>query len=204
MYENIKYVEKLSYEKKFKLDLYDYVCFCPEINEYLLVLTVPWVSYYSRYYWIPESDYELAQIDIDKFREKYKENFSSLMELPKGENFVGAEALRDYDGRRNFQRYISSGIEGVINSFQHFLYVDKVLYAHILMNGVHYAVLPYRIIMDVEGKYIRPLENNEGVETIYGDVDGEKLSLFTGIKIDTFEGIDEWQKHISAEKRKGR
>ena len=124
------------------------------------------------------------------------------MELPKGENFVGAVALKDYDGRPNFQRYISSGIEGVVNSFQHFLYIDKVLYAHILMNGVHYAVLPYRMIMNEEGKYIRPLENNDGVEMIYVDVDGENIPLFMGIKIETFEGIDEWQKHILAEKEK--
>lgn len=193
---NTRYIKKLSFIEKFALDSYDFVCFCPEINEYMLVLNITWVSYYLRYYWISKEDYELAKTDINSFKKKYKDAFNSVDELPKGITFMGAEALRDYEGMKNFQRYISTGVDNVDNVFQHFLYADKILYAHILMDGVHYAALPYRIIKNKNDEYVRPLENNENVEMFYGNLDGEKIPLFMGIRVDKFEGFEEWENDL--------
>ena len=183
----MKYIDKLSFEEKIDIDDFDFVCFCPEINEYMLVITVPYVSYYSRYYWISEEDFKLAKNNLIEFKNKYKDAFNSVMELPKGITFMGAEALRDYDGRQNFQNYITTGIKDIVNPFQHFLYKDKVLYAHIIMNGSHYAVIPYRITKNEQGEYIRPLENEKNVEMFYSNVNGEKIPLFMGIKINWLE-----------------
>lgn len=190
---NARYISNLSFIEKFDLDSYDFVCFCPEIKEYMLVLNIAWVSYYLRYYWISKEDYELAKTDINSFKKKFKEAFNSVNELPKGINFIGAEALKDYEGTKNFQRYISTGVDNVDNVFQRFLYADKVLYAHILMNGLHYAVLPYKIIKNENGEYVRPLETDENVELFYENINGKKVPLFMGIKIDTFEGFEEWE-----------
>ena len=49
----------------------------------MLVVIVPYVAYYERYYWISKEDFLLAKSDLTEFRNKYKDVFSSLMESPK-------------------------------------------------------------------------------------------------------------------------
>ena len=191
----MKYIKEILLINKFTFDTnYNYVGFCSELKEYMLVITVPWIVHYSRYYWISEDDFNLAKNNLAEFKNKYKEAFNSIKELPKGITFIGSHNLRDYDARPGFHLHISSGTN-CSNAFQHFLYEkeDNILYAHILMNGVHYAVLPYRIIQNEKAEYIHTLENKTNVEMIYGNIDGERQSLFFGIKVDTFEGFQDWK-----------
>lgn len=201
----MRYIKDLSFERKIYIEkekdkAFDYVAFCPELNEYILIIIVPWIAYYERYYWISNEDYELVEKDVNAFKEKYKEAFSSIMDLPKGITFMGSTALRDYEGRERFYTYFKPGTVKDINTFQHFLYEDRVLYAHILMDGIHYAVLPYRIIKNEKGEYVRPLEKKENVEMVSITSNGEDLKLFSGIKVDTFEGFDTWKEEFDNEK----
>lgn len=196
----MKYIKEILLTNKFTFnDNYDYVGFCSELNTYMLVITVPWITYYSRYYWISEEDFNLAKNNLTEFKNKYKEAFNSVKELPKGITFMGSVSLRDYDARPGFHSHISSGTNHS-NVFQGFLYEkeNNVLYAHILMNGVHYAVLPYRIIQNEKAEYIRPLENNTNAEMVYGNIDGERTTLFMGINVDTFEGFSEWKNEFDS------
>ena len=52
------------------------------------------------------------------------------MELPKGITFMGAEALRDYDGRQNFQNYITTGIKDIVNP----IVIEKVSFLNVNLN----------------------------------------------------------------------
>ena len=58
----MKYIKEIVLTNKFSFnDNYDYVGFCSELNTYMLVITVPWIAHYSRYYWISEEDFNLAK-----------------------------------------------------------------------------------------------------------------------------------------------
>lgn len=173
--DDIKYIEKLSFMQKKDVNEYDFVCFCPEINEYMLVITVPWVAIYQRYYWIPKEDFELAMNNIDDFKIKYKKVFESVICAAEETHFMGAEALRDYECVNGIQNYITTGIEEIKNPFQHFFYKDKVLYAHIIMDKIHYAVVPKK----------KNIENGN-IEIFYKDIKAGKIALFKGIKINSF------------------
>ena len=63
---------------------------------------VSWVAGYERYYRISADDYALFEEDRPAFYELYKNELGEDNECFT-QKFMGAQALRDYDGRKNFQ-----------------------------------------------------------------------------------------------------
>lgn len=57
------------------------VGYCPDLDKYLLAITVPYVSYYNQYYIISQEEYILWQSDVEKLdviaRECREENIHS-------------------------------------------------------------------------------------------------------------------------------
>ncbi|OPZ77113.1 MAG: hypothetical protein BWY78_01145 [Alphaproteobacteria bacterium ADurb.Bin438] len=106
------------------------VGYCKELDRYLLLIYVAWIASYERCYLISKQDYELCKTDIEKFEDKYKSEISQNGKICFTKNFIGAGALRDYDGANKFQSVIGS--TSVINCFQHFNFYNDVLYARII------------------------------------------------------------------------
>mgnify|MGYP003097420859 CR=1 FL=1 len=64
---------------------------------------VPWIVDYNRYYRISAEEYHLYQNDSQAFCQLYEKEISRNEECFT-QKFIGAGALRDYDGRVHFTR----------------------------------------------------------------------------------------------------
>lgn len=53
-------------DQKVRSEHFYKVGYCRDIEKYLLVITVPYVSYYDQYYLISQEEYSLWQSDVEK------------------------------------------------------------------------------------------------------------------------------------------
>lgn len=132
------------------------VCYNSEMNSYLLAAVVPWIAHYRRFYAIDESDYNLYKTDKEAFYLKFSKEISQIGPDCFAERFIGAEALRDYDGENRFQDKFPA--EG--NPFKGFLYYDSVLYARIVWKHKEIYVPPVRVVKAQDGSEDYPLRDS--------------------------------------------
>lgn len=115
--------------------------YIPELNEYFMSCIVCWIADYERYYKIGKSGYELYLADKGKFYAEFSDEISQKADVCFGERFVGAAALRDYDGAPRFQDAYPMP-DGVKNPWQGCAYVDGIFYARIVWRGSEILVPP--------------------------------------------------------------
>ena len=126
-------------EKRFK------IIYIPELGEYILAVWVEWIAAYYRYYIIDKTDYEIYKSCKEKFYEKFSDELSQLAEVCFNRRFIGADALRDYDGQNRFQDAYPMP-EGNKNTFIGYGYEDGILYAHIVWENNEIYVPPFQRI----------------------------------------------------------
>lgn len=132
-----------------------YVGFCEDIEEYILVVNVFWVSMYNRYYRITKEDYDLFTKNSEEFDKKFEWELSCDSNYCFTDRFIGSDSLRDYDGMPNFQNVFPTKD----NPFKGYGYEDGVLYARICFDDNEIFVAPIIAIPREDGKYDYPLRN---------------------------------------------
>ena len=132
--------------------------YCEEMDEYLLCVCVTWIAWYDRYYHIEKEDYELYKTDKDAFLDKFEIELTKDPKNCFNENFIGADALRDYDGRKDFQNEFDT--KG--NPYDHHLFYNGILYARIHTGNEDEVVYvpPLRAVLLENGEYYFPLREN--------------------------------------------
>ena len=95
-----------------------------EFDKYFMKILVWWIACYDRWYKITKDDYLLYKKDKRAFYKKYKEELDQRPPICFNENFIGALALRDYDGEYRFQDLKPSKNKG--NPFLGHAYIDDV------------------------------------------------------------------------------
>lgn len=146
----VKTKEIMDTKKQFRL------LYVPEIDTYFMEILVWWIAAYERYYKISEADYALYQEDKEAFYNKYSREISQNPDICFTECFSGANALRDYDGENQFQDSFPLP-QGMVNAFQHFVYVDGILYARIVWEDGEIFVPPVQAIKTGDEDYRYPL-----------------------------------------------
>lgn len=142
----------------------------PELNEYLIGSLVTWIAHYERYYRITKSDYELYTDDKEGFYAKFADELSQKADVCFSERFVGAVALRDYDGAPRFQDAYPLP-DGENNPFQGYGCIDGILYARIVWKDNEILVPPLQVIKT--GDEIRyPLREKCELQT---DINGQPI-----------------------------
>ena len=161
--EHIKLSQELVDQKHFFT-----LGYCKALETYLMAVLVPWIVDYNRYYRIGIDDYNLYQNDPQAFCKLYEK------EISKGEDcftqkFIGADALRDYDGRDHFTRAYPSK---EVNPFAYYICYNGILYARILWDKGTVYVPPYQKIKKPNGDWDYPLRKDCYIEK---DPEGKKL-----------------------------
>lgn len=90
------------------------------------------------------------------FYDKYQKELSQIKNNCFTENFIGACALRDYDGARNFHDAYPSEK----NPFQGYLYYQNILYARIVWKSQEIYVPPVQAIPIDENNFRFPLRHS--------------------------------------------
>ena len=98
-----------------------------EFDKYFMKIVVWWIALYDRWYKITKDDFLLYKKDKRAFYKKYKEELDQKPPTCFNENFIGARALRDYDGAPRFQDLKPSKNNN--NPFLGHAYIDDVFYA---------------------------------------------------------------------------
>lgn len=99
----IKFVDEITLKNKIiDKDNFFEIGYCEELEIYMMFVFIFWIAGYYRYYKINEEDYNLYKDNPQLFYKKY-ENEIKQNNDGYTENFIGSQALRDYDGARNFQ-----------------------------------------------------------------------------------------------------
>ena len=98
-----------------------------EFDKYFMKIVVWWIALYDRWYKITKDDFLLYKKDKRAFYKKYKEELEQKPPTCFNENFIGAVALRDYDGAPRFQDLKPS--KNSKNPFLGHAYIDGVFYA---------------------------------------------------------------------------
>jgi hypothetical protein len=142
--------------------------YCEALETHLMKVLVSWVAGYERYYRISTDDYALFEEDRPAFYELYKNELGEDNECFT-QKFMGAQALRDYDGRKNFQTCYPSK---EMNPFGHYAYYNGVLYAQILWDKGTVYVPPYQKVKTLNGTWDYPLRKDCYVEK---DPEGKDL-----------------------------
>ena len=124
------------------------VGYCAEIDEHLLCISVPWIAWYERYYKITNEDYELYKSEREAFVKKYSLELSQDGISCFTQNFIGADALRDYDGKDGFQTEYATDD---VNPYQYHIYENGILYARIVWGENEVYVPPIQVIQTEEG-----------------------------------------------------
>lgn len=119
--------------------------YVPELNEYFMGLLVPWIAQYERYYRITKSDCELYTADKESFYAEFADELSQKADVCFSERFVGAAAVRDYDGAPRFQDAYPLP-DGAVNPFQGYGYADGIFYARVVWKDNEIFVPPLQII----------------------------------------------------------
>lgn len=129
--------------------------YVPSLNIHLMICTVYWIATYERYYSISKEDYELYLSDNKAYYKKYEREI-----MQKGdcftEHFIGAAALRDYDGANGFQMAYPPA-DGEVNPFQHHVFIDGIFYARIVWKDEEICVPPVQAVLLRDGSYNFPL-----------------------------------------------
>lgn len=123
---------KINGEKFFSIG------YCTDIEEYLLCVHISWVAGYDRYYKMDEGDFELYEVEQEKFCEKYEKEIKAY----RTEKLIAAGALRDYDFR-----YLPDKILKNLNKyppFEGYNYKDGSLYARVKIGDNIYNIPPIR------------------------------------------------------------
>ena len=98
-----------------------------EFDKYFMKILVWWIAVYDRWYKITKDDFLLYKKDKRAFYRKYKEELDQKPPTCFNENFIGAVALRDYDGAPRFQDLKPS--KNNKNPFLGHAYIDDIFYA---------------------------------------------------------------------------
>ena len=133
----------------FKTVIYDknkqfIICYSKQLDMYLMKIPVFWIAVYERWYKVTKEDVSLYNKDKNAFYRKYKNELSQKSPLCFNENFVGADALRDYDGAPNFQN--SKPSKGGKNPVRGKVLIDGVFYAAIEWEDETVYVPPLQIV----------------------------------------------------------
>lgn len=152
----MKYVDKIELlDELTDIDRYFSIGYCPEIEEYIMSVVVTWIAWYDRYYIITKDDYMLYKNDKETFYNKYEKEIKKKQDCFT-EKFIGAGALRDYDGAPEFQHaYDANG-----NSWKNYGYHNGILYAHIKWDIGEIFVPPVQAIVGDNGEKRFPLRDN--------------------------------------------
>ena len=147
---------KLNYEIKFidKITLKNVIIdknnffeigYCKELEIYMMFVFIFWIAGYYRYYKINEEDYNLYKDNPQLFYKKY-ENEIKQNNDGYTENFIGSQALRDYDGAKNFQNSYPTR-DNIVNPFQHYVYINGILFARIVWEIGEFFIPPFQEII---------------------------------------------------------
>lgn len=151
-------------------DRYFRLVYSPTLDCYFMFCMVCWVAWYERYYFIAQEDYELYKMNKESFYQKFEKEIGQKKDCFT-ERFVGAAALRDYDGANGFQNAFPLP-NGESNSFQHHVYIDGVFYARIVWQDGEIFVPPVQAILKEDGKFYFPLREKCEHQT---NVDGQPI-----------------------------
>ena len=149
--------------------------YCEALKTHLMKVLVSWAAGYERYYRISAEDYVSFEEDRPVFYELYKNELGEDNECFT-QKFMGAQALRDYDGRKNFQACYSSK---EMNPFGHYAYYNGVLYAQILWDKGTIYVPPYQKVKTLNGDWDYPLRKDCYIEK---DPEGKDLCFCLDIE----------------------
>lgn len=129
--------------------------YCEQLEIYIMAVYVAWIAGYERYYKISKEDFELYQNEKNDYYKKYAAEIEQKQDCF-SRNFIGAAALRDYDGVDGFQKAYSSEYT---NAFRHYMYYNGILYARIVWNFGEIYVPPMQEVLDGRGE-VFPLREN--------------------------------------------
>ena len=135
----IKFIDKITLKNEIiDKDNYFKIGYCEELEIYMMFVFISWVARYYRYYKI-----------YKKYENEIKQNNDGYTE-----NFIGSQALRDYDGAKNFQNSYPTR-DNVENPFQHYVYINGILFARIVWKIGEFFIPPFQeiIIKDETSKF---------------------------------------------------
>lgn len=158
-------------------DLMFRVGYCEELKRYVLVVCVPWVVYYDRYFAITEDDYNLYKNNRDAFVERYHNEIFLTNEITTMQSFMGGAALRDYDCRNN----LASLFPVCGNPFKGHVYWDERLWANIMIADDKCILVPPQLMVNQDGICIYPLRDVAGVALFSYEVNGQVQPVCYGI-----------------------
>ncbi|ORX78605.1 hypothetical protein BCR32DRAFT_269980 [Anaeromyces robustus] len=130
--------EIVDTEKQFSIG------YLKEFDSYFMKIVVWWICVYDRWYKITKEDFSLYQKDKEAFYKKFEKELQQIQPSCFNENFVGANALRDYDGAPNFQKLKPS--KNNENPFRGYVFIDNVFYAVIEWEDETIYVPPVQVI----------------------------------------------------------
>jgi hypothetical protein len=149
--------------------------YCEALETYLMTVLVPWIADYNRYYRISAEEYNLYQNDPQAFCKLYEKEIN-MGEDCFTQKFIGADALRDYDGRAHFTRTYPSK---EVNPFGSYAEYNGILYARILWDKSTIYVPPYQKVKTLNGDWDYPLRKNCYIEK---DPEGKDLCFCLDIE----------------------
>ena len=142
----IKFIDKITLKNEIiDKDNYFKIGYCEELEIYMMFVFISWVARYYRYYKINEEDYNLYKDNPQLFYKKY-ENEIKQNNDGYTENFIGSQALRDYDGAKNFQNSYPTR-DNIVNPFQHYVYINGILFARIVWEIGEFFIPPFQEII---------------------------------------------------------
>ena len=168
--EHIKLTKELVDQKHFFT-----LGYCEALETYLMTVLVPWIADYNRYYRISTEEYNLYQNDPQAFCKLYEKEIN-MGEDCFTQKFIGADALRDYDGRAHFTRTYPSK---EVNPFGSYAEYNGILYARILWDKSTIYVPPYQKVKTLNGDWDYPLRKNCYIEK---DPEGKDLCFCLDIE----------------------
>ena len=125
---DIKIINDLNLEEEIvDSDKQFTIGYSKEFDKYFMKILVWWIACYDRWYKITKDDFLLYKKDKRAFYKKYKAEIDQKPPTCFNENFIGAVALRDYDGAPRFQDLKPS--KDNKNPFLGHAYIDGVFYA---------------------------------------------------------------------------
>ena len=136
----IKFIDKITLKNEIiDKDNYFKIGYCEELEIYMMFVFISWVARYYRYYKINEEDYNLYKDNPQLFYKKYENEIKQN---------------RDYDGAKNFQNSYPTR-DNVENPFQHYVYINGILFARIVWKIGEFFIPPFQeiIIKDETSKF---------------------------------------------------
>ena len=142
----IKFIDKITLKNEIidKNNFFE-IGYCKELEIYMMFVFIFWIAGYYRYYKINEEDYNLYKDNPQLFYKKY-ENEIKQNNDGYTENFIGSQALRDYDGAKNFQNSYPTR-DNIVNPFQHYVYINGILFARIVWEIGEFFIPPFQEII---------------------------------------------------------